>query len=114
MIINTINGAYEAMGITGRVVISQQKIICPITTGVTLASLCTGGVLPVDAVSCEIIADGGAIRIGLKFEQLATLLVGIPLADQTSRIIDSSLLGVSVISAGAAPVNAQVVFFDRV
>ena len=39
---------------TARVCLSHQPITVPITTGVTLASLCSGGIIPVGAVTAEI------------------------------------------------------------
>jgi hypothetical protein len=115
MKISTATGqSLDAVAISGRVVVAQQVIICPITTGVTLASLCTGAIIPAGAVAVEIMADGGAIRLSLKQGQLATVAIGMPLADQTSRVIDSNLASVSVISGAAAAVNAQVIFYDRV
>ncbi len=49
-----------------RTLIDQLTITAPATTGVTLASLCTGAAIPAGAVVAEIQAIGGAVRVGLK------------------------------------------------
>lgn len=114
MEVTTSQHSIPAVALTRRVIIDRQTITAPITTGVTLASLCTGAVIPSGAVVAEIQADGGTIRIGLKAAQTATPTSGMRLDDGASRIIDTPLADVTVVSTSAATVPAQVAFFDRV
>ena len=104
----------EAFGLTQRILLNQENITVPHTTGVTLASLLTGTVIPAHAKACEIQSDGGTIRISLKKAVLPLVTTGNRLDDGISRIIDTQLENVSVISqtAGVAA-TAIVSFFDR-
>jgi len=120
MAFNALTGNAEAvasdnpmpMSITQRVPLGQEAIVVPATTAALLSVLCAAGI-PVGAVAAEITPDGGIVRMGVFAAQPATGLVGVPLADQVTRVVDSPLSGITLLSGGAA-VRAQVVFYDRV
>lgn len=94
-----------------RTIIDQRVITAPATTGVTLASLYTGGVLPVGAVTGEIQADGGIVKIGLT-ATLVTPATGYRLDDGMSKTVDSLLSNVTVVGKTVA-VPLNVTLYDR-
>lgn len=101
-----------SVGVTARVCVSHQGITVPITTGVTLASLCSGGVIPVGAVTAEIQAQNGIVRYTLDASTV-TPTTGKRINVDENCIVDSVLASVRVVAESAA-VTCSVTFFDKV
>ena len=97
---------------TTRVCVSHQPITVPITTGVTLASLCSGGIIPVGAVTCEIQALDAVVRYRLDASTV-TPTTGMRLNVDDKLVIDSALASVRLV-AQSSVAACSVVFFDRV
>lgn len=72
----------------------------------------SAGVIPTGAVSCELQADGGTIRIGRFAGKAATSTSGYRLDDGAEKMIDSVFSAVTIAAASTVPVNCA--FFDRV
>ena len=101
-----------SVGATARVCVSHQPITVPITTGVTLASLCSGGFIPVGAVTCEIQALDAVVRYRLNASTV-TPTSGMRLNVDDRLVIDSTLASVSLV-AQSGVAACSVAFFDRV
>lgn len=101
-----------AIGATARVCVSHQGITVPITTGVTLASLCSGGVIPTGAVTCELQAQNGIVRYRLDASTV-TPTTGAQINASETYIIDSVLASVRVVAETTA-VSCSAKFFDKV
>lgn len=102
-----------SVGATARVCVSQQPITVPITTGVTLASLCSGGIIPVGAVTCEIQSLNAVILYSLDASAITNTSITFRLNVEEKVPIDSALASVTVVAEfGAA--DCSVAFFDRV
>jgi hypothetical protein len=101
-----------SVGVTARVCVSHPDITVPITTGVTLASLCAGGIIPVGAVTAEIQAQNGVVRYRLDASTV-TPTTGKRINVDENCVIDSVLASVRVVAETAA-VTCSVAFFDRV
>lgn len=97
---------------TTRVCVSHQDITVPITTGVTLASLCVGGIIPVGAVTCEIQAQNGVVRYRLDASTV-TPTTGAQIYVSETCPIDSVLASVRLVAETTA-VTCSVKFFDKV
>lgn len=101
-----------SVGATARVCVSHQSITVPITTGVTLASLCSGGVIPVGAVTCEMQALDAVVRYRLDASTV-TPTTGMRLNVDDKLVIDSALASVRLVAQSGAAA-CSVAFFDRV
>ena len=101
-----------SVGATARVCLSQQQITAPITTGVTLASLCSGGIIPVGAVVAEIQALNNVVRYRLETTTV-TPSTGKRINVDEDKVIDSVLTGVTLVAETTAAL-CSVAFFDRV
>lgn len=101
-----------SVGVSARVCISHQPITVPVTTGVTLASLCSGGIIPVGAVTCEIQALDVVVRYRLD-TSIVTPTTGMRLNVDEKLIIDSALASVRLV-AQSGVAACSVAFFDRV
>lgn len=112
MEVSTSHNSIPAVAITPRACTGQQTITVPAGTGAPLASLLSSGI-PQDAVTCEIQADGGIVRIGLA-GAMVTPSTGFRLDDGAARLIDSELAAVTLVADGASTVPAVAAFFDRV
>lgn len=102
----------QPVGATTRVCVSHQNIIAPITTGVTLASLCSGSIIPVGAVTAEIQALDNVVRCGLQNSLTVTPTTGKRINVDETLLIDSVLASVTLVADTAA--ECSVAFFDRV
>ena len=102
----------QPVGATARVCVAHQGITVPITTGVTLASLCSGAIIPVGAVTAEIQAQNGVVRYSLDASTV-TPTSGKRINVDENCVIDSVLASVRVVAETAA-VTCSVAFFDRV
>ena len=101
-----------SVGVTTRVCVSHQAITVPITTGVTLASLCSGGIIPVGAVTAEIQALDAVVRYRLDASTV-TPTSGMRLNVDDKLVIDSVLASVRLV-AQSGVAACSVAFFDRV
>lgn len=72
----------------------------------------SAGVIPAGAVTCELQADGGTIRIGRFAGKPATSSSGYRLDDGAEKMIDTAFSAVTIAAASTVPVNCA--FFDRV
>ena len=102
-----------SVGAIARVCVSHQPITVPITTGVTLASLCSGGIIPVGAVTCEIQALDAVVRCGLQSGVTVATGTGKRINVDETLSIDSVLAGVTLV-AQSGTAACSVAFFDRV
>jgi len=121
----TVWAKYENMGLSGeevfsevitvgtRNVIDQITITAPVSTGVTLASLCTGAVIPENAIVAEIQAIGGSVRIGVKNGATVTPSTGYKLDIYSEKSIDTNLDDVTLVAESSASL-CNVTFYDRV
>lgn len=101
-----------SVGVSTRVCVSHQAITVPITTDVTLASLCSGGIIPVGALTAEIQAQNGIVRYTLDASTV-TPTTGKRINVDENCIVDSVLASVRVVAESAA-VTCSVAFFDKV
>ena len=101
-----------SVGATARICVNHQGIAVPITTGVTLASLCSGGIIPVGAVTCEIQALDNVLRYRLDASTV-TPTTGMRLNVDDKLVIDSALASVRLV-AQSGVAACSVAFFDRV
>lgn len=103
----------EVITVGARTIIDQKTITAPATTGVTLASLCTGAVIPENAVVAEIQAIGGAVRIGLKNGTTVTPSTGYKIDTGAEKSVDTTLADVTIVAETTAAL-CNVTFYDRV
>lgn len=103
----------EVITVGNRGIIDQQTITAPITTGVTLASLLPGGIIPAGAVVAEIQAIGGAVRIGLKNGTTVTPTTGYKIDTGAEKLIDTTLADITIVAESSAAL-CNVTFYDRV
>lgn len=103
----------EVVTVGPRKIIDQRTITAPATTGVTLASLCAGAVIPANAVVAEIQAIGGAVRIGLKNGTTVTPTTGYKIDTGAEKTIDTVLADVTIVAESTAAL-CNVTFYDRV
>lgn len=103
----------EEITVGNRSIIDQKTITAPATTGVTLASLCTGAAIPENAVVAEIQAIGGAVRIGLKNGTTVTPTTGYKVDIGAEKAIDTTLADVTIVAESTAAL-CNVTFYDRV
>lgn len=103
----------EVITVGTRSIVDQKTITAPATTGVTLASLCTGGVIPAGAVVAEIQAIGGAVRIGLKSGVTVTPSTGYKIDTGAEKSVDATLYNVTIVAESSAAL-CNVTFYDRV
>ncbi len=96
-----------------RTLVNQLTITAPATTGVTLASLCTGAAIPAGAVVAEIQAIGGAVRVGLKNGTTVTPTTGYKIDMGAEKNIDTTLAHVTIVAESTAAL-CNVSFYDRV
>ena len=104
----------QPVGVTARVCVSHQTITVPITTGVTLASLCSGGIIPVGAVTCAIQALDGVVRCSLKNGVTATPTTLTRINTDETLLVDSVLASVTLVAQSTTPILCSVMFSDRV
>ena len=109
---STLHHSIPAVAITPRSCLGQPTVSVPATTGATLTSLLPSGI-PEGALTCEIQADGGTIRLALAGD-MVTPTSGFCLYDGATRLIDSELAAVTLVAVGASGVQAVLAFFDRV
>ena len=102
----------QPVGATIRTCVSHQPLTIPATTGVTLASLCSGGVLPTGAITCEIQAQNGIVRYRLDASTV-TPTTGAQINVSETYVIDSVLASVRVVAESTA-VSCSAKFFDKV
>ena len=102
----------QPVGATARICVSHQSITIPITTGVTLTSLCSDGVIPVGAVTAEIQALDAVVRYRLDASTV-TPTSGMRLNVDDKLVIDSALASVRVV-AQSSVAACSVAFFDKV
>ena len=102
----------NVIAVSARICISHQPITVPITTGVTLASICSGGGIPVGAVTCDIQALDGVVRYRLDGSTV-TPTSGMRLNVDEKVPIDSALASVRLVAQSSA-VACSAAFFDRV
>lgn len=103
------NDSLEVVGVVvpGRICLGTE-LISPLSAS-TPASL----TVPVGALSAEIQADGGVVR--LRHDAIApTATRGWRIDDGASVVVDSDLGNVRLLAQSGASTNVQVVFFDRV
>lgn len=108
-----VNGA-RPVGATPRTCVGSFRFSAT-TTSRTLAELVAtdaAGVIPAGAVTCELQADGGTIRIGRFAAKPATSSSGYRLDDGAEKMIDTAFSAVTIAAASTVPVNCA--FFDRV
>lgn len=72
-----------------------------------------GTAIPAGAVTCEIQADGGPVRLR-RDAGAPTATLGYRLDDGAEKLVDTALADVRLISGGASSVFANLIFFDRV
>lgn len=105
-----VNGA-SPITATPRVCLGTARVTVT-TSSQTLAAL-VGGTIPAGAVTAEIQADGGTVRLR-RDGGTPTSTLGYRLDDGAEKLIDTPLADVRLISGGASSVFANVAFFDRV
>lgn len=103
----------EVITVGARTIIDQKTITAPATTGVTLASLCTGAIIPENAVVAEIQAIDGAVRIGLKNGTTVTPATGYKIDIGAEKAIDTTLAHITIVAESTAAL-CNVTFYDRV
>lgn len=81
-------------------------------TGLSTTVAATLPSIPVGAVTAEIQADGGTVRVR-RDGQAPTAVRGWRIDDGLEKTVDSSLANVRLL-AMAANVNVQITYFDRV
>lgn len=108
-----VNGA-SPVGATPRTCVGSFRFSAT-TTSRSLTDLVatdSAGVIPAGAVTCELQADGGTIRIGRFAGKPATSSSGYRLDDGAEKMIDTAFSAVTIAAASTVPVNCA--FFDRV
>ena len=86
---------------------------CTLTPAVQTLAQATGAPIPAGAVTCEIQADGGTVRLR-RDGGVPSLTLGYRLDDGVEKLIDSALPAVRLISGTASTVFANIAYFDRV
>lgn len=99
------------VGATSRVCLGTHRIT--VTTASQTLAAAINTVIPANAVTVEIQADGGTIRLR-RDAQAPTSSLGLRLDDGVEKLIDTNPNDVRLISGGTASVSANVIFFDRV
>jgi hypothetical protein len=102
----------NVIALSPRSCVSHQDIIVPATIGVTLASLCSGGIIPVGAVTAEIQTKNGVVCYKLDASTV-TPTTGKRINVDEDKVIDSDLTKVRVV-AESTTVTCSVSFYDRV
>lgn len=105
-----ISGAFP-VGATPRVCLGTFR--ATVTTSSQTLAAAIANSIPAGAVTCEIQADGGTIRIR-RDAQDPTNTMGLRIDDGAEKLVDTPPGDVRVISGGASSVFANVAFFDRV
>jgi pimeloyl-ACP methyl ester carboxylesterase len=106
-----LDSAPVAIASTARVCLGTAR--ATVTTSSQTLAAAISAPIPAGAVTCELQADGGTVR--LRRDAVApTTALGYRLDDGAEKMIDTPLADVRVISGGASSVFANVAFFDRV
>lgn len=95
-----------------RTCLGVARLTVPTANAVTLASATGGIAIPVGALTAELQADGGTVRLRRDGTD-PTATVGYRLDDGAEKIVDSTLSSVKMI-ATAANTFCNVAYFDRV
>lgn len=96
---------------TARVCLGTAR--ATVTTSSQTLAAAIGTAIPAGAVTCEIQADGGPVRLR-RDAGAPTATLGYRLDDGAEKLVDTALADVRLISAGSGSVFANVIFFNAV